>query len=447
MRKTWLLWISLLILLVEGGVLGEAVKAEELINLGEYSIKAGPTDPSEALSLAWVEAFVYPKNVKEDKIISLGVRTTSLVKGVKAHLDFSSPPVVLKSKDGMAWGGVVSLPADLSLGLHLVRYEIIGKTGTIWRTVEFFVVQKADLAQRNSTVSYGEAVEDGRFPLTVATACSVMVGSKPRLLYPGQKLLGISKLPWYQVQLEDGSKAWISSIYVENPEEELLQEGIKAFQEEKWKQAASQFRKILAINARSAQAYFWLAKVNMKQGLWEEAAGSLLSALEIAPRDINCRRLADRLAQNFLALGKQKLKNADYRLAAVDFKRSLDLKPNSVVAEKGLALCLKKLNLKEETAGVRGISYESLALVRSVKTIKGRDVEAALKLVIALTRSLGTPIIERGWQVRRLGEKFLVSYLCEQGKGEEESFDWMVDVDTRQVFPSNENARLLMSRW
>jgi hypothetical protein len=64
-----------------------------------------------------------------------------------------------------------------------------------------------------------------------------------------------------------------------------------------------------------------------------------------------------------------------------------------------------------------------------------------------MTKSLGTPIVEKGWQVRRRGEKFLVSFLCVQSGGALDSFDWLVDVDTRQVQPHNDNARLLMSRW
>jgi tetratricopeptide (TPR) repeat protein len=465
MKKRWLLWMGLLILLVEGGVLGAAVKAEELVNLGEYSIKAGPTDPSEALAMAWVEAFVYPKNVKGDNIISLGVRTTSLVTKVKAHLDFSARPVALESKDGMTWNGIASLPPNLSSGLHLVRYEIVGQKGTIRRTVEFFVTKRIDLAQKNPSVSYGEVAEFDFFPLTVATTCSITIGAKERLLYPGQKLLGISKLPWYRVQLEDGSETWISACFVKDPEEELLKEGVRAFQKEEWEKAISQFRKVLALNSKSAPAYFWLAKTYVKQGLWEEAVSSLSSALEIAPRDLEGRQLADKLAHKFLMQGNEKLKRKNFRAAAVDFRRSLDLNPNFAAAKKNLAVCLEKLHLKDEAIGQLaqpedkketkalaerprlGISSESLALVRATKTFKGSNLESALKSVIALTRSLGTPVLEKGWQVRNLGEKILVSYLCEQGAGAKESFDWLVDIDTRQVFPSNENARLLMSRW
>jgi hypothetical protein len=81
------------------------------------------------------------------------------------------------------------------------------------------------------------------------------------------------------------------------------------------------------------------------------------------------------------------------------------------------------------------------------KTSKGTRLESAIKSVVALTKSLGTPVVVKGWQIRKKGEKSIVKYVCEQSGGALETFDWLVDVDTRQVLPGNDNARLLMSRW
>ena len=93
------------------------------------------------------------------------------------------------------------------------------------------------------------------------------------------------------------------------------------------------------------------------------------------------------------------------------------------------------------------IADDSLQIVQAGKTDKGTRIDSAIRSVVALTKSLGTPIAEKGWAIKKRGEKVVVSYLCQQGSGALESFDWLVDVDTRRVIPSNSNARLLMSRW
>ena len=54
---------------------------------------------------------------------------------------------------------------------------------------------------------------------------------------------------------------------------------------------------------------------------------------------------------------------------------------------------------------------------------------------------------EKGWQTVKQGDKYLVRYLCEQGVGVVEAFEWLVDIDTKKLSASNDNARLLMNRW
>jgi len=90
---------------------------------------------------------------------------------------------------------------------------------------------------------------------------------------------------------------------------------------------------------------------------------------------------------------------------------------------------------------------DSLVVLKAGKTKKGTRIDAALKSVIALTKSLGTPVVEKGWKTVKKGDKFLVRYFCEQGAGAVEAFDWLVDIDTKRISANNANARLLMNRW
>ena len=436
---------------------------EGIINRNELSLKAGPTEPGEKLSLVWIEALVYPKMVKTENTISLGVRTTSAVKKVKANFDFSSQTVNLVSLDGKNWNGVLRLPRNITAGLHFVRYRIYGEKGDIQRTVEFFVAEAKELEKKQVKVSYGEVIEPSSFPLTVTATCSVLVKGKERILFAGQKIKGISRVPWYLVELEDGSSAWLSSTYVNDPVEEGLADGIKAYQANDFAWALKRFNAVVELDPHFAKGYYWLAKTYKAKNQLEEAANALLLALELDARDLEFRVLAGSLARQYLALGDAELKRGNYRSAAAAFQRSLELYPNYVASQTKLAKCLKLLEGKDRERiavaknksdlkippkeQVKMINEESLAMVKSTKTKKGSSIESAIKSVVTLTRSLGTPVLEKGWQVKVAGEKILVQYLCEQGGGVLESFDWLVDVDTRQVLPNNENAQLLMSRW
>jgi tetratricopeptide (TPR) repeat protein len=164
-----------------------------------------------------------------------------------------------------------------------------------------------------------------------------------------------------------------------------------------------------------------------------------------------------------------------YHKAVANFRKAIDLKGSLALAWTEMGECLHRLGLESEARDAwrealrvepqkaqsvaiakapekpapvaQLIAKDSLQLVKEDKTTKGTKIASAIKSVVALTRSLGTPVVEKGWKIRKMGEKTLVSYLCEQGGGALESFDWLVDVDTRQVLPHNDNARLLMSRW
>src|SRR3989338_2500685 len=113
----------ILVLLMSGCVWG----LPGLVKPDSLSLKAGPTEPGEKLSLVWVESFVYPRAVKDERAISLGVRTASKVREVSAAFDFNSEPIKLTSSDGLSWGGALKLPAGISDCVHVVRYRIAAR--------------------------------------------------------------------------------------------------------------------------------------------------------------------------------------------------------------------------------------------------------------------------------------------------------------------------------
>jgi hypothetical protein len=93
------------------------------------------------------------------------------------------------------------------------------------------------------------------------------------------------------------------------------------------------------------------------------------------------------------------------------------------------------------------LADDSLVIVKNTKTNKGTKIESALRSVITLTKSLGTPVVEKGWNIQNKVDGAIVVFICEQGSGAQESFEWKVDVDSKHVSACNENARLLMARW
>jgi len=197
--------------------------------------------------------------------------------------------------------------------------------------------------------------------------------------------------------------------------------------------------------------------------------------------------VADTISQKLVALGHRKFRGKNYSAADAAYRSAQELTPLTTTACVELGKSLNQLGLEAEArsawreglgsdpdnselrallgekelqvaalsvkAGKKQINAsamladDSILIIKKQSTSKGTKIEAAITSVVAMTKSLGTPIVEKGWQVKRKGEKFLVTYLCEQSGGALESFDWLVDVDTRQVIPQNDNARILMSRW
>ncbi|OGC35417.1 hypothetical protein A2311_06095 [candidate division WOR-1 bacterium RIFOXYB2_FULL_48_7] len=460
------------------------------LDRGELSLKAGPTQPGEALSLVWVEVFVAPKIVKTENQLELGIRTTSKVRSVKAVFDFSSEQVSLASPDGLTWSGTFQLGEKLSDGAHIVRYFIAGKRGTIQRTVEFFVSRQTDsVVAETTSIASPEASGESAWDLTVTATATALSGKSVRTIKPGEKLVGVLKKTWYKVVFADGQEGWISSEQVEDPAELYYKKGYEAYATRNYHEALSLYKKALEINDNLTKAYYWRAKTFLAQDNLEAAAEEIQKALKTDNSNLDSRMLADTLAQKFYSGGHDKFRAGRFREAIANFNKAIDLNKFLTQAwiEKGDSywrlgmekqakntwrealkvepennqirslLGLEQLPALSRVAATKSLAEkinlaptlinDSLKIVRDEKTAKGTKIESALRSVVALTKSLGTPVSERGWQVRKRGNKTLVSFMCEQKGGLPESFDWLVDVDTKQVIPNNENARLLMSRW
>ncbi|HTY12796.1 MAG TPA: hypothetical protein VMD02_01265, partial [Candidatus Omnitrophota bacterium] len=85
------------------------------------SLKAGPTDMTEELSIAWVEAALYPKVVEKNREMFLEVRLASPVKSVRLNLDSEKSSIALISTDKKSWSRVVKVSPETMSGLHIAR--------------------------------------------------------------------------------------------------------------------------------------------------------------------------------------------------------------------------------------------------------------------------------------------------------------------------------------
>jgi tetratricopeptide (TPR) repeat protein len=484
MKKTSL-WVILFVLLLAVGAWGiDLIKSESL------SLKAGPTEPGEKLSLVWVESFVYPKQVSDERIISLGVRTAGRVKEVVAAFDFSRKVQKLSSLDGMSWSAAYRIPSSVADGVHVVRYYITGRGGSIQRTVEFFIENPLRAEKAAPDVSRGEAVQSAGWPLTIVASCTAYGGKSAHALRSGQVLVSLSRMQWYKVVFEDGQEGWVPGNSVKEPTDDYAQQGDQAYGAKNYAAAARFYQNAVGIDPAYVKGYVGLAKCYLVQGDLERASDSILQAMRLDERDMDSRVVAEQVSQQFYAAAGKKMNGGHLHEAIAGYRKALDLKANSLSAWLEMGRCYRRLGLETEARdswkmGLKAdpdnrdlrallglglatasdkqsadkaaarpqknvaalVADDSLAIIKKEKTNKGTQIESAIKSVVALTKSLGTPIAEKGWQIRRSGQKFLVSYLCEQSGGALESFDWLVDVDTRHVAAHNENARVLMSRW
>ncbi len=475
---------------------------QTIIKREDISIKAGPTAPGEKLSMLWIESYVYPKVLNDGQVISLGVRLTSKIKAVVASFDFNDEQVSLSSHDGLNWSGAYKISTDVPDGVHVVRYTLVDVKGSINRTVDFFVEKPAAGLIENKKIVGGEVFDINGWPLTITATCSALIDGSTRILYAGQKVTGISKLPWYKVVFEDGEEGWISAASIKEPLDEYYELGQKAAQAENPAQAIEHYKDALSIEPDFVKAYIGLAESYEKLGKYDAAYRAINEAMRLDERNMESKIFASNLADRFKKQAHSKYVNGRYHEAIAAYQKVLDLQPNTTVAWVEMGKSYKRLGFaaKARDSWKEALKYDpqnqqlyallnirqprsvavaaapekaiapkvaqqvsrqtgpatkvpdliaddSLDIVKAGKTNKGTRIDSALNSVVALARSLGTPVAEKGWQIKQKGEKFLVRYICEQGQDVFEAFEWMVDVDTRGITASNDNARLLMNRW
>ncbi|MDD4179908.1 MAG: tetratricopeptide repeat protein, partial [Candidatus Margulisbacteria bacterium] len=323
------------------------------------------------------------------------------------------------------------------------------------------------------------------WPLTVVASCNAFTDDASRLLVPGQILTSLSKMPWYKVQFEDGKIGWVKATNVKEPTDDYYRLGYEAYRKKDFSTAVKYYQNAVAVNQSFVKGYFWLAKSYDAQGDLDSASAAILQAAQLDDRDIEVKVMTNYLAQKYFTAAHGKYRDGRFNEAVAGYRRAIDLKPDSAYSWTEMGQSLWQLGMAAEanSAWKEALKYDpanprlitlldlkapgvevasaprkapsvaplvaddSLQILKTGKTGKGTKIEAAIKSVISLTKSLGTPISEKGWQVKKLGGKSLVSYICEQSGGVLESFEWLVDVDTRQVMPHNDNARILMTRW
>ncbi|MDI6731643.1 MAG: tetratricopeptide repeat protein [Candidatus Margulisbacteria bacterium] len=462
-------------------------EVDKEVDKEEVSLKAGPTQPGEGLQMAWLEAFVVPKAAAVGEKINLGVRLTSMASSVTVSFDFKQDKIKLFSEDKIAWEGEYRIPQLVAPGMHLARFVIAGPDGSIQRTVEFNVVSPSEENEELQNNVEGEEDPSSSqifgWPLTITSTCSAYLADNfTRTLQAGDKVVGVSKTAWYKIYTDKGEEGWIEARAVKEPVDEYYHLGYDAFQKKDFASAVDYYKSTIELSPGFIKGYYWLAKTYLQQGNMEQAYLTLKEASRIDERDLSIKLFASGLAQKYFDLAHQDFGSGQYLSAVANYQKALDLKPGSASTWIELGQCYSKLDFPFEARSAwsealkvdpsnktvyallnidfnpnaaallasnsaPALAEDSLIIVRNATTNKGTKIESALRSVITLTKSLGTPVVEKGWNIRNKGDGAVVAFICEQGSGVLESFEWKVDVDSKRISASNENARLLMSRW
>lgn len=324
------------------------------------------------------------------------------------------------------------------------------------------------------------------FPLTVTSSAAVIVDGKPYLLNVGQRLTGFSKVPMYKVVLENSREVLVPAGNVEEPIIEYITLGYGAYMSGSYETAAAYYKKIIAVDPSFADGYLWLAESYLSLGDIESSYGSIMEAIRINGHDESYKLFTRVLADKYLNTARTEFNAENYEAAMVAYQKVLGLEPDSYTSWIELGKSYEKLGLYNEAYAAWGgalkaspeakavyallrntrrfagiavnprlnnektippLADDALAVVKKGITAKGTKIETALKSLLTLTQSLGVPIVEKGWDVKRDDKNYFVSYAVEKGNGTLEAFEWLVDSKTKQVSAHNENARLLMSRW
>ena len=433
MKKSLIGLLLASLLMVSAGAFSiEDMEAEGI------SLKAGPTDITEELSIAWVEAALYPKMVQRGQELFVEVRLASPVKMVKLDLDDGSGSAPLLSQDNKNWSKVLKVAPAISAGLHAARITIVGSNDkTIIRNLDLVVKEEA-LAEKD-------------VPLTVLSNVPLIDnGQTVSQLLPGVQVTALYKAPFYRVKLDDGREGWIEASRVKEPVDELFLLGMRAFQNKNNSEAVNYFKQVLEFDPKHSQSHLYLAKIYLKQDELDLAARHIKQTLVQNPENEQALKLASLIAKKNLEINNYA---EVFELAPellID-KLNEKAKEKIIVETKASKVVVAAPPApKVEPKVSQGILDNSVSAVKNSKTNKGSLISAAIGSVLSMTRSLGSKIYEDGWKVAAASDGVRVIYACRQeksGKLEDENFEWKIDQDQRSVVPLNENARLLMNRW
>lgn len=477
------------------------------VEKSKISYKGGPSEVHEPLAIVWIEALLYPKQVAAGEEITMAVRLTSKVREVRVSFDFDSANAYkLSSKDNMIWEGTYDISKNVKDGLHVARFEIATTQGQISRTLDFIVAQKPI----DESMAKNIEPEEG-WPLKVISDSMLFVdsngnissGSKIKEIKKDAVIKGLYKVPWYKVRLEDGSEGWLISVNVQEPVEEFYQKGYGAYKAGDYGNAIKNYSKAVKIDPSFSKGWYWLAKSYWKIKDENKAVSCLNKVLTIDPHNLDAILFASVLAQKYFDKAHALFKAQNYKEAIVELKKVVELKPTSITALTELAQCYANLgmpnqsqatwrevlkldpeneparvalNMKENkdlsedkkvselrasfNLGNEEVKKEEppqsvnyVDIVKATRTYKGTPIARAIKSVVELTRSLGTLVVEDGWSSNTENDKVLIKYICRQdrtGKGKEytrEEFIWGLDTQGQNVYPQNNNAKLLMSSW
>ena len=451
----------------------------------DVSVKAGPTNPGEELALPWVEVFIAPKEVDVDGDFLLSVSLAGKVKKVLAQIDqLKEQP--LSSDNLTRWNGIFKLPKNIKSGIHFVKFTIIGNDSKeINRTLAF-------RAYRNINIDKN----DYAYPVTIKNDTNI---SRNKGFKAGQNVQAIYKQTYFYVKGGNGLEGWVREEDIGEPLQDIYFAAYRAFAAADYNQAIALYKKVIELDSGNANAHYWLAKAYEKVQEDEKTIEHLKMALEIDPFHEGANWKAGSICRDYFQIGKRAAAQMYYKRAVEIFEQIVALRPASISYRVELGKTYEKLGQKDKSQEVfkqillydpdnqlahqllntnyyklladqelmidqaekdridpssdappNKIAQKYINLVKGNRTGKGTLVGQALRSVISMTKSLGTPIYEDGWKTSLVPEGFLVTYACRQerlGKFEAEDFTFKVDLDSLKVTPWNNNAKLLMLRW
>ena len=476
----------------------------------ESSINAGPTQPDEKIQLVWLETSLTPKEISAGTPITVSARLTSPVKTVSVVFDFSPANYIgLQSADGMNWSTSYTIPSDLKKNLYQAKIVITDdKDNQISRSLDLAVIPGTDTAAK--TADNLELTEDG-WVLGLSNEVQVVIadqngnnGGGFKKIGTSENLTGLYKALWYRVRLADGKEGWVMAARVNEPTDNYYQQGYYYYKNQDYANAARYYKRSVEIDSNFVNGHYWLAKTYWKLGYDRQAIDELKVVLTLDSGNMSAIFLSNVLAQEYYTVAHLALKQERYQDAVISFNKVLDLWPNSITTymelgqaysalgyqekaqqtwmqvlkvdpsnsealgllrntpvaatvkeDKDLAAEVASRKLVEEDEKAAAVSSlngnDAIEIVRQAKTSKGTSVYSALRMVINLTKSLGTNVQERGWVVKAdKGSDTTVTYICDQDRGASvvrESFEWVVDPKTKNVRANNGNAKMLMSSW